>query len=242
MAGCYPLRAAGRFVGVPSILIVRHGQASFGGANYDVLSEQGHAQVDALRRDLERRGLQPRVVVSGTLARQRDTAAPLAGALGSPLEIDARWNEYDTNDVLTHHSSTTVREDRPPGSTVPEVSSRRFQELLEEALLAWIGAGGQGPAAESWPSFAGRVAAGLADVGRSLQPRETAIVSTSGGVLAALCVALLGVPDECFVLFNRVTVNTGVTMVASGRSGMTLISFNEQGHLERPGSSLTTYR
>jgi broad specificity phosphatase PhoE len=242
MAGCYPLRAADRFVGVPSILIVRHGQASFGGADYDVLSDQGHAQVDALRRDLERRGLQPRVVVSGTLARQRDTAAPLAGALGAPLEIDARWNEYATDDVLTHHSSTPVREDRPPGTTAPEISSRQFQELLEEALLAWIGAGAHGPAAEPWPAFAARVAAALADAGRTLQSGETAIVATSGGVLAAVCVALLAVPAERFVVFNRVTVNAGVTRVASGRSGMTLISFNEQGHLEGRDEPLTTYR
>jgi broad specificity phosphatase PhoE len=227
---------------VPNILIVRHGQASFGGADYDVLSDLGHAQVDALREDLERRGVQPSVVVSGTLARQRDTAAPLAGALGSPLEIDARWNEYDTDDVLTHHSSTPVREARPPGSTAPEVSSRQFQDLIEEALFAWIGAGANGPAAESWPSFAARVAAALADVRRSLRSGETAIVSTSGGPLAAVCVALLAVPADRFVAFNRVTVNTGVTRVASGRSGMTLISFNEQGHLERPGEALKTYR
>jgi broad specificity phosphatase PhoE len=227
---------------VPSLLLVRHGQASFGAADYDVLSDRGHAQVAALADDLERSGMRPTVVLAGSMARQRDTAAPLARALGAPLETDARWNEYDTSDVLTHHSSTAVREERPPGSDAPVVSSREFQDILEEALLAWIAAGDEGPAAERWPAFAGRAAGALADLAGRLGSGETGIACTSGGVLAAVCVALLRVPDDSFVQFNRVTVNAGITRVASGRSGLTLVSFNEQAHLERSGESLTTYR
>jgi hypothetical protein len=41
------------------------------------------------------------------------------------------------------------------------------------------------------------------------------------------------------VAFNRVTINTGLSKVAVGRSGMTLVSFNEHGHL---GDDLLTYR
>jgi hypothetical protein len=67
-------------------------------------------------------------------------------------------------------------------------------------------------------------------------------VFTSGGTLAALCVALLQLPDDAFVAFNRVSVNTGVTKVVHGRSGTTLVSFNEHGHLERGASALVTYR
>jgi hypothetical protein len=37
-----------------------------------------------------------------------------------------------------------------------------------------------------------------------------------------------------------VTVNAGVTKVVRGRSGTTLVSFNEHGHLEADG--LVTYR
>jgi hypothetical protein len=57
-----------------------------------------------------------------------------------------------------------------------------------------------------------------------------------------VCVALLGLPPEHFVPFNRVAVNTGVTKVITGRRGMTLVSFNEHGHLERPEGALLTYR
>ena len=58
----------------------------------------------------------------------------------------------------------------------------------------------------------------------------------------AVCVALLGLPDEALVPFNRVLVNASVTKVVSGRSGATLVSFNEHAYLEGPGRTLVTYR
>ena len=73
---------------MPSILLIRHAQASFGSADYDVLSDRGHEQAAALVRGLEQRGIVPAQVVSGTLRRQRDTAAPCAAAHG--LEVHRR--------------------------------------------------------------------------------------------------------------------------------------------------------
>jgi len=227
---------------VPSLLLVRHGQASFGAADYDVLSAHGVTQARALAEDLERRGVRLDRVVSGGLARQRDTAEPLAAFAGCKVGTDSRWDEYETDDVLSHHSATDAREDRPPGSDRPAISSREFQDILEAALLRWIAAGAESPATETWPAFSGRVAAALAEVTAGLGRGETAAVCTSGGVIAAVCVALLGVPAPAMVAFNRVTVNAGVTKLAHGRSGTTLVSFNDHAHLERDGTSLVTYR
>jgi len=42
--------------------------------------------------------------------------------------------------------------------------------------------------------------------------------------------------------FNDITVIAGITRVAYGWTGATLISFNEQAHLLTPGVSLVTYR
>lgn len=228
---------------VPTILLARHAQASFGGADYDVLSERGHEQAAALAGDLERRGVRIDRVVSGSLARQRDTAAPVAAMLGGvEVDVDARWDEYDTGAILSHHSATAARPERPPGSDAPAISSREFQDLLEAALLGWIAAGDASPADESWPAFAARVRGALGDVAAALGSGETALVCTSGGVLAAACVALLEAPARAFVTFNRVTVNAGVTKVIAGRGGVRLVSFNEHAHLERPDAALVTYR
>jgi broad specificity phosphatase PhoE len=227
---------------VPTVILVRHGQASFGGSDYDVLSEAGVEQAAVLAEDLALRGTRIDRILSGTLGRQRGTAAPIAARFGHELAIDRRWDEYDSDDILEHHSTTAVRQDRPAGSDAPEVSSREFQVLLERALLEWIAAADTGPCREPFTVFAERVARALKDLGASLRSGETALVCTSGGVLAALCVGVLAVPPEAFVVFNRVTVNAGITRVAHGRAGATLISFNEQAHLLTPGRSLVTYR
>jgi broad specificity phosphatase PhoE len=228
---------------MPSILLVRHGQASFGGADYDVLSATGTEQAEVLAQDLARRGVRAERVVSGALARQRDTAGPIGLALDRPVQVDARWDEYDADDILSSHSTTRARQERRPGGDAPQISSREFQDVLEQALLSWIAADEASSAREPWPAFATRVRTALEDVAAGLASGQTAVVCTSGGVLAAVGVALLGVAPATFVRLNRVTVNAGVTRIASGRSGMTLVSFNEQSHLEaRNGRSLVTYR
>jgi len=209
---------------VPALLLVRHAQASFGAADYDALSDTGRAQAAALAADLRRRGVPVDRVVAGSLVRQRDTAA----ALGRAVETDPRWDEYVADDILAHHSSTGERLEH--GGTA--LSSREFQAVLEDALLAWIAADEDSPAAETWPAFAARVAAALEDV-------DGGLVCTSGGVIAAVCVALLRAPPEAFVAFNRVTVNTGVTKLVRGRGGTSLVSFNEHAHL---APELITYR
>ena len=227
---------------MPTILLVRHGQASFGGADYDVLSPHGHAQTAVLAADLAARGLSVDRVLSGSLARQRDTAEPVAAAVGCSVAVDSRWNEYDMDDILAHHSATEARASRPPGGERPAVSPREFQALLEQALGAWVSADGGSSTVEPWPAFAARVRSGLAELIESLPSGGTALVFTSGGVLAALSVALLGIPANAFIALNRVCVNTGVTKVVHGRRGTTLISFNDHSHLERADRELVTYR
>ena len=51
---------------------IRHGQASFGAEDYDVLSDHGEEQARRLGSSLA--SLSPDLVVHGSLKRQRDTA------------------------------------------------------------------------------------------------------------------------------------------------------------------------
>jgi broad specificity phosphatase PhoE len=221
---------------VPTILLARHAQASFGAADYDVLSALGAEQAQALAAALRDRGVRVDRFVSGSLARQRDTLS----AFGAPAAVDARWDEYRADDILAQHSGSDARLERAQGA--PSLSSRDFQQVLERALLAWIAAGDESATAERWPAFAARVQDALADLVGDLGRGETALVCTSGGVLAAVCVERLGLPAPTFVAFNRVAVNAGVTKLVHGRGGTSLVSFNEHSHLERPGGSLVSYR
>ena len=220
---------------MPLLLLVRHGQASFGSANYDVLSALGRSQAEATAAALAAAGLEVTRVISGSLRRQRDTAEAIADAYGFSPTVDEGWNEYDADPVLEHHSSSAQRLERPEGPAATPTSPREFQAVLERALEAWVRAGEQSPTPETWPAFNARINDALQTAG-SAGAGATVIV-TSGGVIGALAVSLIGVDPISFPRLNRVTINCGVTRVIIGSSGTTLVSFNEQGHLS--GGSLT---
>ncbi len=223
---------------MPQLVLVRHGQASFGAADYDVLSELGARQAVATRAALDARGVRPTRVVCGSMRRQLDTAA--AWRDYAEIKVDAGWNEYDSADVLGAHGHPGVSLESPDHEAGGAPDSRAFQAVLDEALIAWIGAGNASAARESWPAFESRVRGALTAAASGLDSGQTCLVVSSAGTIAACCVALLGLPAEHLIGFNRVAINAAVTKVAIGSSGVTLVSFNEHGHLE--AESLVTYR
>ena len=216
-----------------AIYLVRHGQASFGASDYDALSPRGFEQSTVVGAELLRRTVSFSQARSGTLARQRDTAATALKVLGSdvPVVEDPRWNEYDHVDIALHHAGGAPQED-----------SRAYQGLLDAALTAWVEVGESGPCAETWPAFLARCRAALADLVASLGKGEPAVVFTSGGVIATVCGLLMGTPETGLLKLNRVTVNGGITKLVSGRGGVTMLSFNEHPHFEADAASLLTYR
>ena len=185
-------------------------------------------------------GLEVQHLVSGDMRRQLDTAAASARALDRPVAVDPRWNEYSMDTVLATYARTNARASvsDPDQATSPAT----YHDLLEQALLAWIAAGDDRRAPESWPDFQQRAQDALEDLAGRLRAGATALVFTSGGVIAALASALLELPAATMIGFNRVSVNTGVTKLVSGRRGVTLVSFNEHAHLEQARRAPITYR
>lgn len=178
--------------------------------------------------------------MSGSLRRQRDTARCCASAFGLDLEVDDRWNEYDVREILTHHAGVSVGLERQSGDE--PLSSREFQQILDRALLRWVRAGSSSPCREGWPRFQKRVAAALANVARDLGNGQVALVVSSGGAIATITGVLLGLPPEALIAFNHASLNTGITKLAVGRAGITLVSSNEHAHLEEADAALISYR
>lgn len=223
---------------MPTILLVRHGQASFGAADYDALSPRGVRQAQLLGAAFERRGVRVDRLATGTMRRQVETAA----ALGAPVAaaVDERWNEYDANEVLAHHSDSAMRLDG--AGERPALDNRAFQATIEPALRAWVEAAESSPMARTWTAFSTGAGAALAELADSLERGETAVVVTSGGVIAAVCAALLEAPDAAFSALNRTMVNSGVTKVAIGSRGRYAVTINDHSHLEEADRELITYR
>ncbi|MGQ0839734.1 histidine phosphatase family protein [Actinokineospora sp.] len=217
-----------------AIYLLRHGQASFGSDDYDVLAPAGELQAKVLGEELRGRGLTPAQAWSGTLSRQRATASVTLAAAGFdlPCQTDPRWDEYDFLAIVEQFTAPDA---------VAAATPRDFQALLDSALHHWV-AGDPAGAVGTYADFAAGAVAALAEVGAGLGSGGTGVVFTSGGVISAICARLLGLPAAGFVTLNRVMVNAAVTKVVHGRSGASLVSFNEHGHFEGANRDLLTYR
>jgi broad specificity phosphatase PhoE len=208
------------------ILLVRHGQASFGAADYDVLSPMGERQARCLGAALAARGIRPASVVSGALRRQLASAAVLVEQAGWPPEVsvDPAWDEFEFSGLA---EGTPGGDQRDRGA---------FQDALEAGMRRWTApgpgsSGGSPSAGESFAAFAARAELALQAVA-ARQPRgATTLVTTSGGVIAWVAASLLGAGVEQWIRLNRVCVNTGVTTIVTGRRGISLIAFNDHSHL-----------
>jgi broad specificity phosphatase PhoE len=208
---------------VGQVLLVRHGQASWGAADYDVLSPLGERQASAAGACLA--GVRPDAVVHGLTQRQQRTAQLLVGAAGWSVVPDAEqaWAEMDHQAVL----------DAQPQDFEGEPDARQFQAWYEKATRRWLSGDHDGDYAESWPVFRDRVLAGFEALGDG-----TTVVVTSGGPISIVVAHLLASP-AAYERIAPVVVNASVTKVVLGRRGHTLVSFNEHGHLT---GDLLTYR
>jgi broad specificity phosphatase PhoE len=212
---------------MPAIYLLRHGQASFGTDDYDVLSPLGIRQAEVAGAALVRRGLRRPVVVSGGLRRQRDTAAIAAAALGvAPSGVDGRFDEFDAHAAVDAHLGG-------PGAT-DGMSSSEFQRHLDVVMATWMDTGD-----ERWRDFTDGAVEGLAELAATLPSGSDAVVATSAGVTAVIAGRLLGAGSAGVIAMNRVSVNASITTVVAGARGLSLVSFNEHAHVLDDRSLLT---
>jgi broad specificity phosphatase PhoE len=216
------------------VLMIRHGQASFGAEDYDVLSDVGVAQSRRLGAWLAANSVEPDAVLHGAMRRQRDTATAIVDAAGWAITpgLDEGWNEFDHIGVIS----------RSP-ELVAELTDRRaFQRAFVEATARWSGGEHDDEYAETWPAF---VARGRDALDRASARDGVTLVVASGGPIAVACAVLVD-PDasadelpRLWNSFNTVCANTGVSRVVTGSTGRRMLTFNEHSHLDR---ELVTYR
>lgn len=231
-----------------AIYLIRHGQASFGAANYDQLSELGHQQSRALGEALLPRITRVDGVVTGTLQRHQATAASCQEAMGLSLTplVHAGFNEFDHEEVIERaeprYADKLVMMSDMAASGSPR---RAFQQFFEKAVQRWMGGQHDADYRETWPAFKLRCHAALDDVVQQSQRQAsngTTLVFTSGGFIAIAAQRLLGIPDEHAFTLNWTLVNAGVTKLVVGSQGPRLLSVNEHAHFEGQHAALLTYR
>ncbi len=210
-----------------TLYLVRHGQASFGAADYDQLSDLGTRQCRALGEWFAVRGVRFEAVLRGTLKRHVQSLAGIAEGMGGGLPEALAWpglNEYDSDALLR-----TVHPGPLAAPTSPEQYRAHFR-LLREALARWMAGETRPEGMPGWADFTAGVAAALDHV-RTTHEQDVLLVS-SGGPIATAVHHVLGTPPATMVELNMRIRNSALTEFAFTPKRHMLQSFNHLPHLD----------
>lgn len=212
------------------LLVIRHGQASFGQDNYDVLSDLGHKQSEAVGALLREMDWQPDRLVTGTLKRQKDTLASM-GFEAAPEE-HAGFNEYDFGDLLHARFKGNVPD-------MVKGDRRTHFRALRETVFEWQDAAFDG-ASETYAEFAARVEAARG-FATNTEAKRVLVVS-SGGVIGQLTATALGADKRHMMELNLQVKNTAMTRFMFKGERCSLHEFNATPHFMSPdGAALQSY-
>ncbi|MEP5731217.1 MAG: histidine phosphatase family protein [Sulfitobacter sp.] len=212
------------------LLVIRHGQASFGQDNYDVLSDLGHRQSEAVGAVLKDIGWVPDRLITGTLKRQKDTLSSM-GFSHAPEE-HAGFNEYDFNDLLHARFKGVVPE-------LVKGDRKAHFRALRETVFEWQDARFDG-ASETYADFAKRV-----ETARTFACQTKArrvLVISSGGVIGQLTAMALGADKRQMIELNLQIRNTSMTRFMFKGDRCSLHEFNAVPHFATSlGAQLLSY-
>ncbi len=203
------------------VILVRHGQASFGAANYDKLSDLGHQQAEWLGHYFAEHAIAFDHAVCGSLQRHQETLAGINRSHHLPAtETDARFNELDYDALQSQYIRAT-------GVDAP-VDRRAFTEHFPEIFERWE-AGELGKDAESFTDFRSRVEIGLDAVA---EPGRSILIVTSGGVIGVLLRRILGLSARATADLMLNIHNASVHRLTLEYDVLRLSLFNASPHLE----------
>lgn len=238
-----------------TLLMVRHGQASFGSDDYDKLSEVGVEQSRHLGEYLVRRNYNFDAAYTGAQQRQKETFEEVAKVfrefeLDFPRPVVSEdFNEYDARGIMMYlfpklqgsddrlkeilKNASDLRLDTPGGR-------KTFQEVFEIVMNHYIEGRMQVDELESWKAFNDRVANGISKITESFGESRTVVIFTSGGPISAAIQYALDLSPQKTLQLNWVVKNSAITEFKFKPGRFTLTGFNMVPHLRE--DTLITYR
>ena len=209
-----------------TLYLVRHGQASFGADDYDILSALGHQQAQQLGAYFKRKAIRFDAALHGTLKRQTQTFDGVCSGSGQALTA-LRWpglNEYDSRAILAASHAQPLQK---PDS--PEAYRAHFR-LLKVGLAQWM-AGLISPVGmPSYTEFVRGVTRALDQV-RQHHTGNVLLVS-SGGPISVAVGHVLGCSPQAVIELNLRIRNTSVTEFAFTPKRHMLVTYNTLPHLD----------
>ena len=234
-----------------SLYLIRHGQASFGSANYDQLSPLGQRQADVSGRFFADTELHFARAVSGDLSRQRETGERVLASQPRPatLRIDPRLNEVDNEGQIAGLLPILCERDAAFAERVKagRGDSKQYQKVIQAVFNAWVSPDCPDlPDTVSWPDYLVGVQGALEDAMAQAESGSDTAIFTSGGTIATAVSWVLGVPHDKIYGFYEPVFNCSITRLIFSRGRVSLSNFNDTAHLQllsrQLGENLVTYR
>jgi len=237
-----------------TLIIVRHGQASFMAENYDQLSALGQTQAQLLAQAWASAGLRFDRVGSGPRERQKHTAQAVAAAYAAvglefpQIESYPEFDEYQADAVLSAGLPMLCARDPYAAelerkfTTAGDMGARHaaFQQMFEYVMVRWVRGDLVLNGVESWAEFRTRVNAGINRLLADNEPSGRMAIFTSAGPMAIAVQRALGISDERTLALSWMPRNASWSDFVCTPEKFTLSTFNAYGHLFDPAH--LTYR
>ena len=216
-----------------TLYLVRHGQASFGAADYDNLSELGQKQSTRLGDYFGQKGLRFDAVLTGTLRRQVQTCTAILEGMqarftaGPPQAATLQWpglNEFDSEAVIA-----AVYPHKLEKPDTPELYRHHFR-LLRDGLTQWMNGVVSPKGMPSYREFRLGVTSALDHIRKNYE--GNVLIVSSGGPIATAVGHVLGTTPETTIELNMRIRNSAITEFAFNPKRHSLITFNTLPHLE----------
>ena len=211
-----------------TLYLVRHGQASFGADDYDVLSAMGHQQSARLGEYFKFKGIAFDAALTGTLKRQIQTYSGICQGMGCE-PVATQWpglNEYDSHAVIA-----TIHPQKLEKPTSPEMYRDHFR-LLKDGLAQWMIGVVSPKGMPSYIDFALGVTSALDHVRKNCD--GNVLLVSSGGPIATAVGHVLGTSPETTIELNLRIRNCSVTEFAFTPKRHMLVTYNTLPHLDAP--------
>ena len=214
--------------GMGTLYLVRHGQASFGADDYDVLSELGYRQALRLGEYFKYKGMTFDAAFTGTLRRQIKTFEGIAEGMGLPMTATALpgLNEYDSEAVIG-----AIHPHKLEKPTSPEMYRSHFR-LLKDGLAQWMAGVVSPHGMPSYTDFVAGITGTLDHIRKNFE--GNVLLVSSGGPISTAVGHVLGTSPEATIELNLRIRNASVTEFAFTPKRHMLVTYNTLPHLDAP--------
>ncbi len=233
-----------------NLLIIRHGQASFGADNYDQLSPLGQRQADLTGEFLRSTDTQLSAAYSGDLSRQRETGQRILDQLEAPptLIIDPRFNEVQTDEQIEVMMPLLLERDARFADLVAamDTDTKSFQKIIETVFNYWVSPECDVSGIQSWKEYHNGVVNAFEGAMASAASGTDTAIFTSGGTIATIVGHVLKLSSDRVYEFYEPVFNCSITRIIFNSRKCSLSTFNDVGHLHLMSAQLNerlvTYR